>query len=218
MKRVKRVLTKDGHPGIIDLHSANQFNQRDGFINSAVLYLEHFPYLNRLWFGEYFDYERNSPDFFLTEVSGIPFGLMGEMLERRRQPLARHGVRHDQPDALDRERRPAADLEGLGRLRHGGVADDRLLGGPAPVKTGRPDVLATVYKKPGAALVALGELGARTDTDVRWRSTGRRSGIDPARAVIVAPAIDELPGCAGGSRPGDAIPVAPGQGVAAHRR
>ncbi len=68
-------------PGIIDLHSANQFNQRDGYVNSALLYLEHFPYLTRLWFGEYFDYERESPDFYLTEVSGIPFGLMGEMLE-----------------------------------------------------------------------------------------------------------------------------------------
>ncbi|MEO5995837.1 MAG: glycoside hydrolase domain-containing protein, partial [Chitinophagaceae bacterium] len=81
MKRIKRVLTKDGHPGIIDLHSANQFNKNDGFNNSANLYMEHFPYLNRLWFGEYFDYEKNNPDFFLTEVSGIPFGLMGEMLQ-----------------------------------------------------------------------------------------------------------------------------------------
>jgi len=34
-------------------------------INSGQPYLEHFPYLNRLWFGEYFDYEKNSPDFFL---------------------------------------------------------------------------------------------------------------------------------------------------------
>ena len=27
MKRIKRVLTQDGHPGIIDLHSANQYNK-----------------------------------------------------------------------------------------------------------------------------------------------------------------------------------------------
>ncbi|HEY9196298.1 MAG TPA: glycoside hydrolase domain-containing protein, partial [Mucilaginibacter sp.] len=31
MKRLKRVLTKNGHPGIIDLHSANQYNKSDGF-------------------------------------------------------------------------------------------------------------------------------------------------------------------------------------------
>jgi len=64
MKRVKRVLTQNGHPGIIDLHSANQYNKNDGFNNSANLYMEHFPYLNRLWFGEYFDYEKSTPDFF----------------------------------------------------------------------------------------------------------------------------------------------------------
>ena len=78
--RIKRVLKADGHPGIIDLHSANQYNPRDGFNNSANLYMEHFPYLDRLWFGESFDYENSAPDFFLTEVSGIPFGLMGEIV------------------------------------------------------------------------------------------------------------------------------------------
>jgi hypothetical protein len=66
MKRIKRVLTKDNHPGIIDLHSANQYNKNDGFNNSAILYMEHFPYLNRLWFGEYFDYEKNDPGFFFN--------------------------------------------------------------------------------------------------------------------------------------------------------
>jgi hypothetical protein len=81
MKRIKRVLTQNGHPGIIDLHSANQYDDRDGFNNSANLYMDQFPYLNRLWFGEYFDCQHNDPAFFLTEVSGIPFGLMGEMLQ-----------------------------------------------------------------------------------------------------------------------------------------
>lgn len=32
------------------------------------------------WFGEYFDYD-SSPDYWLVEISGIPFGLMGEMLQ-----------------------------------------------------------------------------------------------------------------------------------------
>ena len=42
MKRVKKILLR-GNPGaMIDLHSANQFNPRDGFANSANLYMEHF--------------------------------------------------------------------------------------------------------------------------------------------------------------------------------
>ncbi len=114
MKRVKRVLTKDGHPGIIDLHSANQYDKADGWNNSANLYMEHFPYLNRLWFGEYFDYENNSPDFFLTEVSGIPFGLMGEMLAGWRKSMARNDLWNDEQNALERQCRSASYLESVG--------------------------------------------------------------------------------------------------------
>lgn len=59
MKRVRKILERNRPEPLIDLHSANQFNPRDGYANSANLYLEHFPYLYRLWFGEYFDY--NAP-------------------------------------------------------------------------------------------------------------------------------------------------------------
>jgi hypothetical protein len=52
MKRVRKVLDRNRPDALIDLHSANQYNVRDGFGSSANLYLEHFPYLNRLWFGE----------------------------------------------------------------------------------------------------------------------------------------------------------------------
>ena len=76
MKRVRKVLDRSRPDALIDLHSANQFNVRDGFANSANLYMEHFPYIDRLWFGEYFDYDA-PPDYWLTEVSGIPFGIMG---------------------------------------------------------------------------------------------------------------------------------------------
>jgi hypothetical protein len=79
MKRLRKILDRSKQGALIDLHSANQYNPRDGFANSANLYLEHFPYIDRLWFGEYFDYD-SAPDFWLVEVSGIPFGLMGEML------------------------------------------------------------------------------------------------------------------------------------------
>jgi hypothetical protein len=80
MQRVRRVLHRHREQPVIDLHSANQYNEKDGFASSTNLYLEHFPYLDRLWFGEYFDYNEN-PDYWLVEVSGIPFGLLGEMLQ-----------------------------------------------------------------------------------------------------------------------------------------
>ncbi len=156
MKRIKRVLTLDQHPGIIDLHSANQYNKNDGFNNSANLYMEHFPYLNRLWFGEYFDYEANSPDFFLTEVSGIPFGLMGEMLQGGGNPWRGmvYGMTNRMPWSDN------ADPSKIWKVwDEFGMKGSSMIGywSPnCPVKTSDDHVLATVYQKEKTALVAIG--------------------------------------------------------------
>jgi len=191
MKRIKRVLTKDGHPGIIDLHSANQYNKNDGFNNSAMLYMEHFPYLNRLWFGEYFDYENNSPDFFLTEVSGIPFGLMGEMLEKGGNPWRGmvYGMTNRMPWSDNADPRPlwkAWDDFGMKGTDMIGYWSPN-----CPVRTDDKDVLATVYKKKGATMIALASW-AKGDTTVRLNIDWKSLGIDPKTASISAPEIDKF--------------------------
>jgi Family of unknown function (DUF6067) len=188
MKRIKRVLTQDGHPGIIDLHSANQYNPRDGFNNSANLYMEHFPYLNRLWFGEYFDYEKNPPDFFLTEVSGIPFGLMGEMLEGGGNPWRGmvYGMTNRMPWSDNADPRPiwkAWDDFGLKGTKMIGYWSPS-----CPVRTGQDNIPATVYAKKGAALVAVASWAGQ-DTVVRLQIDWQKLGIDPAHASIEAPGI-----------------------------
>ncbi|SDP20491.1 hypothetical protein SAMN05428975_0689 [Mucilaginibacter sp. OK268] len=188
MKRVKRVLTKDGHPGIIDLHSANQYNKSDGFNNSANLYMEHFPYLNRLWFGEYFDYEKNSPDFFLTEVSGIPFGLMGEMLQdggNKWRGMV-YGMTNRMPWSDGADPRPIwkvwDDFGIKGTKMIGYWVDDN------PVKTDHDKVLATIYKKDGAVLVSIASW-EDTDTEIQLKIDWKKLGIDPSKATITAPEI-----------------------------
>jgi hypothetical protein len=188
MKRVKRVLTLDGHPGIIDLHSANQYNKSDGFNNSANLYLEHFPYLNRLWFGEYFDYEKNSPDFFLTEVSGIPFGLMGEMLQGGGNPWRGmiYGMTNRMPWSDNADPRPIWKV-----WDNFGMQGSKMIGywvENNPVKTNNPEVLATVYKKDKSALVAIASW-ATDDTTIRLKIDWKALGIDPANATITAPEV-----------------------------
>lgn len=80
LQRLRRVLARHRPDPEIDLHSANQYNEKDGFASSMNLYLDCLPYLDRLWFGEYFDYNE-TPDYWLIELSGIPFGLMNEMLQ-----------------------------------------------------------------------------------------------------------------------------------------
>jgi hypothetical protein len=188
MKRIKRVLTQNNHPGIIDLHSANQYNKNDGFNNSANLYMEHFPYLNRLWFGEYFDYEKSPPDFFLTEVSGIPFGLMGEMLEGGGNPWRGliYGMTNRMPWSENADPRPIWKIWDEFGMK--GTAMIGYWSQNCPVKTGDEKVLATVYKKKGSAMISIASW-ADTDVDVALEIKWEKLGIDPAKAVVVVPDI-----------------------------
>ena len=210
MKRVKRMLVQEGRPGIIDLHSANQYNERDGFQNSAVLYLEHFPYLNRLWFGEYFDYDHNSPDFFLTEVSGIPFGLMGEMLEGGGNPWRGmlYGMTNRMPWSDNADPRPIWKV-----WDDFGIKGSEMLGywsPKAPVHTDRADVLATTYRRKGRALVAVASWAPEA-TSVRLVIDWKALGVDSTRATISAPAAAGLQ-AARSFAPGERIPIEPGKG------
>ncbi|KAF2331882.1 hypothetical protein DM444_11610 [Flavobacterium ginsenosidimutans] len=188
MKRIKRVLTKDGHPGIIDLHSANQYNKSDGFNNSANLYMEHFPYINKLWFGEYFDYEKNQPDFFLTEVSGIPFGLMGEMLQDGGNPW--RGMVYGMTNRLPWS--DGADPRNIWKLWDSfGIKGSEMIGywsENCPVKTNNDKVLATVYKKNGTALISIASW-ADADVNVKLNIDWKKLGINPAKATISAPEV-----------------------------
>ena len=191
MKRIKRVMTKNGHPGIIDFHSANQYNKNDGFNNSANLYMEHFPYINRLWFGEYFDYEKNSPDFFLTEVSGIPFGLMSEMLEGGGNPWRGmiYGMTNRMPWSDNADPRPiwkVWDYFGMKGSQMVGYWSEN-----CPIKTNNDRVLATVYKQKGSALISIASW-AENNVDVQLIIDWEKLGIDPSKATIVAPSINNF--------------------------
>lgn len=210
MKRIKRVLTQDGHPGILDLHSANQYNKNDGFNNSANLYMEHFPYLNKLWFGEYFDYEKNKPDFFLTEVSGIPFGLMGEMLQGGGNPWRGmiYGMTNRMPWSDNADPRPIWKL-----WDDFGIKGSDMIGywsEKCPVKTNNDKVLATVYKKNGTALISVASW-AEEDVNIKLNIDWDKLGIDSSKATLVAPAINNFQSARKFSVY-DALPVAKGKG------
>ncbi|MEP6749436.1 MAG: glycoside hydrolase domain-containing protein [Bacteroidota bacterium] len=191
MKRIKRVLTQDNHPGIIDLHSANQYNKSDGFNNSAILYMEHFPYLNRLWFGEYFDYEKNDPGFFLTEVSGIPFGLMGEMLQGDGNPW--RGMVYGMTSRLGWSDK--SNPKPLWSLWNDfGMQGTEMIGywsSHCPVKTSDSTVLATVYKKKGMTLISIASWAVHT-VQVQLKIDWKALGIDESKAVIIAPEIKDF--------------------------
>jgi hypothetical protein len=188
MKRIRKVLDR-GRPGsLIDLHSANQYNPRDGFANSANLYLEHFPFIDRLWFGEYFDYDL-SPDFWMIEVSGIPFGLMGEMLEKGGNPW--RGMLYGMTSRLPW----AGDPRPIWKLWDAfGIQDSRMIGywvSANPVKTISDSVLATVFLKKGAALLALASW-SKEEQRVRLQVDWKAMGLSPKRVRVTAPAIENF--------------------------
>ncbi len=187
MKRVRRVLDR-GNPGaLLDLHSANQYNPRDGYASSANLYLEHFPFINRLWFGEYFDYD-SRPDYWLVEISGIPFGLMGEMLEKGGNPW--RGMTMGMTARLPWSGDPSPLWKVWDEF---GIQKSRMYGwwsGSDLVTTSDPDVLATTWVIPGkGAMISLGSWHD-SDAAVSLRIDWNRLGIDPSRARIRAPRID----------------------------
>ena len=213
MKRVRKVLDRRRPGSLIDLHSANQYNVRDGFASSANLYLEHFPFLNRLWFGEYFDYNGSGADYWLGELSGIPFGLMGEMLQDGGN--AWRGMVFGMTSRLPW----AGDPRPLWKVWDEFGIDTAEMAGwwveTNPVKPGNAEVLATSYVKRNeeagnSVLVALASW-AKDPVEVRLAIDWKKLGLDPKRAVLSAPAIDKFQEAAE-FKPGGAIRVEPGKG------
>jgi hypothetical protein len=209
MKRVRKVLeARRPHP-LIDLHSANQYNPRDGYINSALLYMELFPYIDRLWFGEEFDYQHTSPAYWLTEISGIPYGLMGEMLQGGGNPW--RGMLFGMTNRLPWT---GGDPRKLWKLWDAfGIEQADMIGWwvhDTPVKTKRDDVLATSYVRQGKTMIALASWApdkASVHLHIDWKALG----INPASAKLVAPAVAGFQPAAE-FKPNDAIPVEPGKG------
>jgi hypothetical protein len=210
MMRVRKVLdARRPHP-LIDLHSANQYNPRDGYVNSALLYMELFPYIDRLWFGEEFDYQHTSPAYWLTEISGIPYGLMGEMLQGGGNPW--RGMLFGMTNRLPWT---GGDPRALWKLWDAfGIGQADMVGWwvrDAPVVTDDKDVLATSYVRKGSkTLVALASW-APGETRVKLRIDWKALGLAPGRATLTAPAVAGFQPAATFA-PDEAIPVAPGKG------
>jgi len=207
MKRLRKILDRSKEGCLIDLHSANQYNPRDGFASSANLYLEHFPYINRLWFGEYFDYD-SPPDYWLVEVSGIPFGLMGEMLQDGGNPW--RGMLYGMTARLPWSGNPAPLWAFWDAL---GIQEARMIGywvPGNPVSTDHPLIPVTVYAKKDKALISLASW-EEEDTSCRLRIDWKKLGMNPEKSRLEAPAVEGFQPAAS-FRIGESIPVKKGRG------
>jgi hypothetical protein len=187
MQRARRIL--DTRPdALIDLHSWNHNDAKAHYNDSAAVYLEIMPYLDRLWLGEGFDANKVSPDYWLVEMAGVPYGLMADMLQGGGNPWL--GMLFGETGRLGwgkTDPRPmwkAWDDFGMAGTDMVGWWD------PAcPVHTDRPKVLATVYRKPGKALIAVGNFDSAAVT-ATLRIDWAALGLKPSK--LVAPAIERF--------------------------
>lgn len=205
LKRMRKVMERNRPGCMIDLHSNTGFS-----IGPADQYLEFMPYVDRTWFGESFNYDAMTPDQWLVEVSGIPFGLMGDMLQnggnRWRGMVYGMTARLPCTDAAD----PRPVWKAWDDF---GIAESKMIGWweeNCPVRTDHPEVLATVYVRQGRTLVALASWAAKPVT-VNLKIDWPALGLKPGQVILKAPAVDRF-------QPehefkiGEPIPVEPLQG------
>ena len=186
IKRLRKILERYHDGALIDLHSNTWYSK-----GPANQYVEFFPYVDRLWFGESFQYDKMTPDEWLVTFSGIPFGVMSEMLQdggnRFLGMVYGTTARHSWTDA-DGRKSPVPMWKF--QMEYG-FEDARMLGywdPDCPVRTSDPEVKATVYQKDGLAIVSVGNFSVK-DKTVRLLIDWKALGLDPDKATVTAPAI-----------------------------
>jgi hypothetical protein len=189
LKRMRKVMDRARSGGLIDLHSNTAFSK-----GPAVQYTEFFPYVDRLWFGESFDYDAMTPEQWLVESSGIPFGLMGDMLQgggNRWRGMV-FGMTVRPPWVTDGVNCNPAPVWRV--WDDFGIAEAKMIGWwdkGCPVRTGRDDVLATAYVKPGRTLIALASW-AKEPAEVWLQIDWPALGLDAGKAQLVAPEVKDF--------------------------
>lgn len=180
LKRMRKVMEMI-KPGecMIDLHSNTTFS-----IGPVNQYLEFYPYIDRTWYGEGFSYDIHPSEFWLVETSGIPFGVMNDILlqvginEHRGMLYGmtiRRGSAHNIWKLWD-------DF---------GIVDSKMNGywEKDPIVTiNHKDVYATTYVKEGKTLIAIASW-VKEPTSVKMDIDWQRLGLDPSKIKIVAPEI-----------------------------
>jgi hypothetical protein len=198
LKRMRKVLENNRPDCRIDLHSNTGFS-----IGPANQYAEFFPYIDSIWFGESFDYEAMTPDQWLIETSGIPFGLMGDMLQgggNRWRGMIYGMTKRGDPQ--------------IWKLWDDfGIMDARMVGyweKDCPVRTDKPLVKATAYVGNGKTLIVIASWEKETvecHLQINWKALGFPS----EGARLSSPEIAEFqPGHSW--KPNEAIVVRPNRG------
>jgi hypothetical protein len=185
MKRLRKALDRNRPGCLLDYHMSDSFEYLDMQNSSASMFMEHFPYLDSLWFGELFDYNK-SPDYWLVEISGIPFGLFGEMLQGGGNPW--RGMIYGMTNRLGW----GGDARNVWKVWDDfGIQDAKMIGywdRACPVETDHKEVLATAYVKKGKTLISLASW-AKEPVRCRLQIDWKALRLDPQKSILEAPEL-----------------------------
>lgn len=198
----------NGETGVrlIDLHSEADPNDLGPGICPACRWMDLLPYINSFRFDGMRADEQH--DYWLVEVSGLPFGVVGDVPKGMANPWK--GMLYGMATRAGSDEDPSP----VWKLWDGfGIKDSKMIGywsKACPVKTGNENVLATVYAKKGKALIALVNWArepARVKLTVDWKALG----LDIRKADLKAVEIPGVQSAEDFQWSGE-IPVEPGKG------
>jgi hypothetical protein len=188
MKRIRKTMDRATDSCLMDFHSGQSFDPTYGLNSPVNCNMELLPYINSLWLGEGYDYN-SAPEYWLIEISGIPFGLYSEMLQGcgntyRGMIYGMSTRNYGNCDPLNIWK--LWDYFGMQDAGYIGYWDQT-----NPVTTGNKDVLASIYLKENKAMIAIGNW-TDTDQSVNLQIDWKKLGMNPETATVEIPAIDGL--------------------------
>ncbi len=152
IERAKKLLDKVD--GLIDMHMWNHEEPRAGDVSCLNLYCELLPYLDSIWLGEGFFYKKYSPEYMLGEVSGIPYGITGQMLQDGGDLY--EGIIYGMNNRYGWGVKNATQMYKV--WDDFKIEESQMLGywhSKNPIKTDNENVLTTVYLKEDSALLCI---------------------------------------------------------------
>jgi hypothetical protein len=192
LRRARKVLDRNRPEGKMDLHAPNLFIRGAGFINSLNLYMELLPYFDLVWVGEGRDYNR-APDHWLIEVSGVPFGLTGQMLQGGGNPW--RGMVYGITNRAGWANSMPSDIWKFWDKYH--IENKEMIGyweKDNLVTCYNPMIKATLFKDENESLIAIAnwykfDLWNIDDQPVSVEVDFKKLGYDPANCDISIPEI-----------------------------
>lgn len=189
LRRARKLIDKSRPEGRMDLHSWNHFNSWAGFTNCLNLYMDLLPYFDLVWIGEGRDYDR-LPDHWLIEVSGIPFGLPGQMLQGGGNPWRGmiYGI-------TNRAGWHGSSPSEIWKFWDKHKIEDKLMIAywekDCPVTCSNPSTRVTVYKGEDETIIAVANWSDK-DEEVSLAVDWAKLGIESVNCDISIPKIKDF--------------------------